>query len=203
METLAQKEKVVANYKVTGRLRDEDNQIDVGYTVQAFDKEPGIYLHSEKRLGKATTDKDGTFEMMFGEATFKEWFVNNPKVYLVVRDTGGRVLVNTPSRENTTKVANFQIKLGKPQINPFEPDLYAGNFERMTSAFSNMGDSVDVSREDVTTLLNFVLGALSSWVSYRDELARVCGYDGIQVPKQPRKEEHIHLTRWDEDVLPI
>jgi hypothetical protein len=31
---------------------------------------------------------------------------------------------------------------------------------------------------------------------------RASGYDGIQVPEQPRRVNHYHITRWDEAVLP-
>ncbi|MBI2649458.1 MAG: hypothetical protein HYW93_07395 [Thaumarchaeota archaeon] len=50
--------------------------------------------------------------------------------------------------------------------------------------------------------LGSLIGVVKRWNEYRNELARICGLEVIQVPKQPRKEEHDHLARWDEAVLP-
>ena len=41
------------------------------------------------------------------------------------------------------------------------------------------------------------------WTIYRDELVRLYGYDGIQIPKYPRKEGRDHITRGDKAVLPV
>ena len=74
------------SYRITGRLRDESNAATEGYMVQAFDKDPGIYLHPDDRLGKAQTEQDGSFQIDFTDAAFKDWFENDPNVYLQVRD---------------------------------------------------------------------------------------------------------------------
>ncbi len=191
------------NYRITGSIRGEDNLPGAGYTVQAFDKDRGIYGHPDDRLGKAKTLDDGTFSIEFTKDDFKDWFEDEPRVYLEVRDPEGRVVLKTPDKKNSTGRIDFQIKLGKPRVDPLAPDVYAGNLQRIISAFRNLGDAVDVSRVDVRYVLDSLLGSLTSWTVHRDMLARFCGYDGIQVPEQPRKEEHIHVTRWDEEVLRI
>lgn len=190
------------SYRITGRLRDERSLTIEGYTVQAFDKDLGVYGHPDDRLGKDKTGREGDFTIEFTEAAFKDWFEDSPRVYLQVRDTDGRVVINTPGKPNTSGAVNFQIKLGKSEPNPLEPDLYANGLERMRTGLQNVGDAVDLSRADVKDLLQLFLGVLGAWTSFRDQIVRVCGYDGIQVPKQPRKEEHHHVTRWDEAVLP-
>ena len=189
-------------YKITGRIRDENNHAAEGYTIQAFDKDPKIYLHPDDRLGKAFTDNEGTFRITFSDDAFKDWLEGNPEIYLVIRDREGRILITTESKENVTKKVDFQIKLGKTSPNPLEPDLYANNFERMIAALRNIGDAADLSKSDVRTIFELLLRIQSSWTIYRDELSRLHGYDGIQVPKQPRREEHNHITRWDKAVLP-
>ena len=190
------------NYRLTGRLRDEHAQTVEGYTVQAFDKDAGIYLHPDDRLGKARTGKDGEFTVEFTDAAFKDWFEQSPKVYLQVRDADGRVVIGTAPKENKSGRMDFQIKLGKPQVNPLEPDFYAHGLDRMRSSLQSLGDSIDVSRDDVGNLLQLFAGVIGAWTGYRDMIVRVCGYDGIQVPEQPRRVEHSHATRWDEAVLP-
>jgi hypothetical protein len=191
------------SYRITGRLRSEQNVLAEGYVVQAFDKDRGIYFHPDDRLGKAKTTEDGSFEMTFNEATFKDWFESEPNVYLQVRDGDGRIVISTQSRKNTTGRIDFQIKLGKPPTDPLEPDIYAHSLDRMRAGLQNVGDAVDLSRDDVRSIFELMAGALAAWTSYRDELVRVCGYDGIQVPEQPRREDHRHVTRWDEAVLPV
>jgi hypothetical protein len=111
-------------------------------------------------------------------------------------------LITTESKENLTKRIDFQIKLDSPSLDPHEPDLYENNLERTIAALKSMGDAPDLSRSDVKTIFELFSRTLVSWTVYRDDLVRLFGYDGIQVPKQPRKEKHDHLTRWDKAVLP-
>jgi len=65
-----------------------------------------------------------------------------------------------------------------------------------------MGDAPDLSKSDVKNLFELLSRTLVSWTIYRDDLVKLFGYDGIQVPKQPRKEKHYHVTRWDKPNLP-
>ncbi len=52
-------------------------------------------------------------------------------------------------------------------------------------------------------LLSRIAGSWTSWTIYRDELMRLYGYDGIQIPKYLRKEGRDYITRWDKAVLPV
>ncbi len=191
------------HYKITGRIRDESNLPAAGYIIQAFDKDIGIYPHPDDRLGRAKTDEDGAFEIIFNRDAFEDWFEASPEVYLTIRGRDGRVLINTDELANDTGIIDFQVKMGKSEINPLEPDLYAGNFTRMISAFKEVFDLESLSGSDVGTVVEVLSRAVGSWLLYRDELARYAGYDGIQVPQRPRQTEHDHVTRWDKAVLPF
>ena len=46
-------------YRITGRIRDENNLPVMGYKVLAYDKDPASYLHPDNRLGESLTDEDG------------------------------------------------------------------------------------------------------------------------------------------------
>ena len=190
-------------FNIVGRIRGEDNLSVEGYTVQAFDKDPGIYLHPDDRLGKSRTDSEGAFSINFGEEAFKDWFESNPKVYLTIRDQTGRILIETQDKENSTGEAEFQIKLGRSVANMLEPDLYSGGLARIVGALRNIGDSADLSNSDVSILFELLLRVVTSWTIERDSLVQIRGYDGIQVPEHPRTEEHYHITRWDKPILPI
>ena len=189
-------------YRITGRIRDENNLPVNGYIVQAFDRDPGIYAHPDDRLGRAKTDENGAFEIIFDQKAFEDWFEGSPEVYLVVRDGDGKVLIITPDKENTTHRIDFQIKLGKSEANPLEPDLYADNLSRMVSSLKAAFDLEGLSGSDVASVIEVLSRAINSWVLYRDNLAKHAGYDGIQVPMLPRKEEHHHVIRWDNVILP-
>jgi hypothetical protein len=190
-------------YRITGRIRDDGNFPVAGYIIQAFDKDRGIYPDPDDRLGKAETNEDGAFEIIFSKDAFEDWFEANPDIYLVVRGRDGKVLINTREMENATGIIDFQIKMNRSVINPFEPNLYEGNFARMVSALNAAFDLESLSGDDIKTVVEVLSRAAGSWLFYRDELARYAGYDGIQVPENPRREYHDHVTRWDKAVLPF
>ena len=190
------------SYRITGRIRDETNNPVEGYTVQAFDKELAIYLHPDDRLGKAKTADDGSFEITFGKDAFKDWFESNPKVYLVVRDRAGIIAVQTDAETNTTGRVEFQIKLSGIKVEPLAPNIYQDGLRRIATAFRGMGGEVDLSRADVKEVSEILFRAVDSWTLYQDQLIRATGYDGIQVPAEPRKERHDHVSRWDKPLLP-
>jgi len=192
-----------STYRITGRIREGDGKTGKGYVVQAFAKDPRVFGHPDDRLGKAELDASGSFSMTFGEDAFKDWFENEPSVYLVVRDEDGVTSLQTSAKKNLTTKIDFQIKMGRVEASPNEPDIYTGNLDRMIAALNGLGDTVDVSRDDVVEVSKLLLGALTGWTAYRDTVEAVFGYDGVQVPEQPRREGHVHVTRWDEEVLPI
>lgn len=191
------------SYRISGRIRDENNVPAVDFVVQAFDKELGIYLHPDDRLGKATTADDGSFEITFPKETFKELFADDPKVYLLVREPGGEVVLTTDIGTNTTGDVQFQIKLGEPEVDALAPNIYQDNLRRIGASFRGMTGEVDMSEADVPTMSEELLRAVDSYTLYRDQIfKKEAGYDGIQVPEEPRKEKHYHVIRWDRPVLP-
>ena len=187
---------------VSGRIRDLENNPVEGFTVQAFDKEP---LHPDDRLGKARTDENGYFEIPFASSVFKSFFERYPSIYLVVRDQDGIPLIRSDPRENTTGRVDFEVKTTELIPDPLAPNIYSNSTSRLGGSFESLlnGDSVDLSLDRAQTMSGIVMGAINSWVSFRDaEVAKFSGYDGIQVPEIPRQKKHDHITRWDEAVLP-
>jgi hypothetical protein len=193
---------VPESYRIRGRIRDQGNRPVGGFTVQAFDKELGIFLHPDDRLGKAVTGDDGAFEISFGKDTFKDWLESNPKVYLTIRDRAGKVMLQTESEANTTGSIDFQVKLGEREVDPLAPNIYQDGLRRIATSLRASSGAVDMSRSDIQEMSEVLFRAVDSWTLYRDQLFRVAGYDGIQVPAEPRKEKHVHVTRWDKPVLP-
>ncbi len=190
------------SYTISGRIRDEWDVPVEGYTVQAFDKTSAVELHPDSRLGKSRTDAVGAFRMEFSKEVFKGWFENNPDVYIRIRDREGYVVLETHQKTNTTGNVEFQVKLGQTRADPLAPDLYSHNYERIIANFRTIGDIADLSQDDVVVVSELLYGALNSWLLYRDEIVKLGGYDGIQVPEEPRRTAHFHVTRWDRAELP-
>lgn len=186
-----------SRYRITGKIRDRDNQVVKGYTVRAFDEDLGNFLNPDDLLGVAKTDENGDFEMTFSKDAFEDWFETDPDVYLVVKDESGRALIRTPSKRNTTKLMNFQIKLDGIKLSPQGHDPYSGSLLSMIGALRDVGDAADLSKSDVRIVFELLMRVVTSWTVNRDALVRFYGYDGIQVPKNPRSEKHDHVTRWD------
>jgi hypothetical protein len=190
------------DYSLTGRIRDKRHEAVEGLTVLAFAKTPRILMRPDASLGTSTTGADGYFEMAFSSATFEEWLEREPNLYLEIRDGKGNPIFTTPTRKNESGIIDFQIELGMVPGDPGQPDIYSGGIERMIEELRSAGDFADVSRDDVSVVLNLLLRTLGSYAFFTDQLFALSGYDGIQVPGQPRREDHNHLTRWDEAVLP-
>ena len=195
---------MAGKYVITGRIRDKDNSSVEGYTVEAYDSDPDPFGLDDDLLGSTKTDKDGDFRISFDELDFKErleWLEGNPEVYLDIKDEDDWVVIRTTDKENKTRSMDFQIKLGKNPGNRSEPDLYYDSIIRIIAGLRASGDAADLSKSDVRIIFELLLRVLKSWTINRDEVLKLSGYDGIQVPKNPREQKHDHVTRWDKPLL--
>ena len=190
------------DYRLSGRIRDQKHEAVEGFTVLAFARTPRILMRADVSLCTSTTGAEGYFEMTFTGAAFEEWLEREPNLYLEIRDREGNPILATSTRKNGSGIIDFQIELGAVRGDPGQPDIYSGGIERMIEELRSAGDFADVSREDVGVVLNLLLRTLGSYAFFTDQLFALSGYDGIQVPEQPRREDHHHVTRWDEAVLP-
>ncbi|KQC14498.1 MAG: hypothetical protein APR56_03650 [Methanosaeta sp. SDB] len=184
-------------YRIKGKIRGWNNLPVKDYTVQAFDEDLGNVFNPDDLLGVAKTGENGNFEIPFSKEAFEDWFETDPDVYLVVKEKSGKALIRTPSKKNTTGLMEFQIKLDGIKISPEGWDPYSDSLLRMIGALRDAGDSADLSKGDVKVIFELLMRVVASWTVNRDELVRLHGYDGIQVPKSPREEKHDHVTRWD------
>ncbi|HOO52918.1 MAG TPA: hypothetical protein PLM24_00305 [Methanothrix sp.] len=192
-----------SRYRITGKIRDRNNRAVKGYRVGAFDEDLGSRLNPDDLLGVAKTDGNGDFEISFSKDAFEDWFETDPDVYLVVKDRAGKALIRTPTKKNTTRLMEFQIKLDGSEVGPQGHDPYSDSLLSMIGALRDAGDAADLSKADVRTIFELLMRVIASWTVNRDELVRLRGYDGIQVPKNPREEKHDHVTRWDKPILRV
>lgn len=188
-------------YRIKGKIRGRDNRPVKGYAVQAFDEDLGNFLNPDDLLGEAKTDENGNFKISFSKDAFEDWFETDPDVYLVVKENSGRALIRTPSKKNTTGLMEFQIKLDGIKVSPEGWDPYSDSLLRMIGALRDAGDAADLSKGDVKVIFELLMRVVASWTINRDALVKLHAYDGIQVPKKPRGEEHDHVLRWDEPMV--
>jgi hypothetical protein len=80
-----------------------------GLIVQAFDKD----LLFDDRLGTATTDAKGRFDIRYEESDFSDFFERRPDIYLRVRDADGTLLLTTEDqvRYEADTTERFPIEL--------------------------------------------------------------------------------------------
>ena len=84
-----------ACFRIFGAVRRKGSAAGVpGLRVQAVDKD----LFFDDRLGTATTDADGRFEIRYEAADFADFFDSRPDIYLTITDADGAELFTTEDR---------------------------------------------------------------------------------------------------------
>jgi hypothetical protein len=213
-------------FSVEGKVITKDNKPAGSYSVFAYDKDPilnsddylGQSLIDSKGLFKIDFDKSkfaGFFEPLEG----------TPDVYLKIKGEQGEKEVLTTKETKTKREIDYHIKIGEHLPNPNAPDIYAGNAQRLLSMLNEVRDIIGIEREINIDLLrnqdlpqeirkrleNFAKGdderrrnfehllvILNSFVdSFLEELRiGTIGYDGPQVPRQPRREKYNQVITW-------
>jgi hypothetical protein len=213
-------------FSVEGKVITKDNKPAESYSVFAYDKDPilnsddylGQSLIDSKGLFKIDFDKSkfaGFFEPLEG----------TPDVYLKIKGEQGEKEVLTTKETKTKREIDYHIKIGEHLPNPNAPDIYAGNAQRLLSMLNEVRDIIGIEREINIDLLrnqdlpqeirkrleNFAKGdnerrrnfehllvILNSFVdSFLEELRiGTIGYDGPQVPRQPRREKYNQVITW-------
>jgi hypothetical protein len=103
-----------ACFRIFGTVRRKGSPVGVpGLQVQAVDKD----LFFDDRLGTATTDTDGRFEIRYEAADFMDFFEFRPDIYLTITDTDGAELFTTEDqvRYEADDTEGFLIEL--PPVN--------------------------------------------------------------------------------------
>jgi len=153
-----------------------------------------------------------------------EFLEGTPDVYLVVKDNQGNKILTTKVM-HTKKEIEYHIRIADNTPNPNAIDIYAGNAQRMISMLREVGNIVGRENtinlnilnngnpppEIREELQNFVNGyeerknnfdhfsvVISSLIdSFFEELRMGnIGYDGPQVPRQPRREKYDQVITW-------
>ena len=178
-------------YKVNGVIRDYNSNPLPDLYIEVYDKD----IISDDLIGITRSDKEGKFELLFGDDKFKdrfEFLEGGPDLYIIVRDDYG-VLYRSDVRSNASKEEWFDIKLEQRYDDP-----YANSFLRIVNAFASLGGTVDTSKVDMQTVIPQMLRMVSSWAFYtREEVMHSIGYPGPQVPRYPKRVAHKHTLPWN------
>jgi cold shock CspA family protein len=158
-------------------------------------------------------------------AGFLEPLEGSPDVYLKISEGRGGKEILTTEEMRTNKEMEYHIKVADHIPDPGAPDIYAGNARRLLGMLDEVANMIGLERQiniDLLTnedlpqeikkrLENFAEGdeerrrnfdhllvIFSSLIdSYLEEMKiGTIGYDGPQVPRQPRRERYNQVIMW-------
>jgi hypothetical protein len=153
-----------------------------------------------------------------------EFLEGTPDVYLIVKDDQGNKILTTKVMQ-TKKEIEYHIRIADNTPNPNATDIYAGNAQRMISMLGEVRNLIEKENTINLNILNngnpppetrenlqdFVNGyqerknnfdqfnvVISSLIDSFLEQLRIgnIGYDGPQVPRQPRREKYDQVIIW-------
>jgi len=108
-------------FRILGTIKERETGRPLSrLIVRAFDKD----LLQNDKLGFATTDEDGRFEIRFGEAVFRDILEKRPDIFLEVYDPSGERLLHDTSdavRRNATDHEEFRIAISGSELVPSRP----------------------------------------------------------------------------------
>jgi len=191
---------------VGGSIKDTNGKKITNLFVQAFDSDQEWFDdRSDDILGSTWTKNDGSFEISFSEDMYKENFLErNPDVFLIVRNSLGETIhiseVRRGLNKEDVKNLTFDIVLDSVEKKvEYSNDPYAQNNQRVMAAFQGIGESVDLTNNDVARVLTLLLRTMNDWQLYAQDISRL-GFDGPQVPRYPWKDGHSHELKWETDA---
>ena len=115
---MAKKSRPVETFRILGTLEeDETSRPLANLIVRAFDRD----LVADDKVGFATTDHDGRFEIRFGAETFRDIFESRPDLYLRIYDASGLRLIHETTdsiRWNAEQLERYAIRIPARALDP-------------------------------------------------------------------------------------
>lgn len=106
------------SYRISGRISEEETGRPLpNLVVRAFDKD----VVSDDLLGFALTDADGSFEIRYSEADFRDVIESRPDVYLRVYDPEDQRLIHDTLdqvRRNAEQDERFEVRISGTRLVP-------------------------------------------------------------------------------------
>ena len=185
-------------YKVQGSV---DNAQGRFYVELLDDDQHLLEDRVNDLLGSAWTE-NGNFEITFDDSLFKDNMLEfRPELFIVVRDENGKILYTSekkrPSNSTDSENLLFPNLLTKSDVKVIDSP-YSSTFQRQIAAIQRISDGVDVDIEDLGNVTTLLLQSVNAMILYNNETVwKSVGYDGPQVPPQPRKKDHDHKLDWE------
>ena len=117
-------------------LDDKSKRGIVGLSVEALDKD----LLIDDRLGVATTDEYGNFEIVYDKEDFQELFFDQkPDIYLQVKNSKGEIIYTTEDKikYEAAKVEEVNIAISEKLIEKIEVESERRQFKQLISINPN------------------------------------------------------------------
>jgi hypothetical protein len=202
------------SYKITGSIKYPNGDPVTGIKIQAIDSDQEVFQdHNDDLIAiVSVNDSDGTFEIIFDSKPFRDgWLEGHPDLYLMVRNAlDGQVLYKTEIRKGVKQNSSdlvFNITINSIEEEYVDNrinsnnlhDPFQGNNDRVISAFTRMGDVVQLVPGDIHRNFALLVSSINAWTIYtREDMWRRIKYDGPQVPRYPwRNDGHFHKLSWE------
>ena len=203
-------------YTIKGSVKYLNGEPVKGIKIQAMDSDQEVFQdHNDDVIAIASVNElDGTFEITFDSKPFKDgWLEGHPDLYLIVRHAlDGHAIYKTEIRKGVKQnspdlVFDIQINSVEEeyvdnQINKNSAlyDPFQGNNDRVIAAFTRLGDVVQLIPGDIHRNFALLVSSINAWTVYtREDMWRIIGYDGPQVPRYPWQDDrHSHKLSWEE-----
>ncbi len=156
----------------------------------------------------------------------KPWEIleGRPDVILTVQDSAGKQILKTGVMK-TDKEIWYHIKVSDTRIEPNAKDIYSDNFRRILGTLNEVGANIglenrinlnalknmNLQQEIKDSIQNYVDGYNDRQHNFQNLMSAVSGlvnatleeyhlgiigYDGPQVPRQPRRTDYVQAIMW-------
>jgi hypothetical protein len=114
---MSKKNRADEQFRILGIVKeDETGRPLPNLIVRAFDRD----LIADDKVGFATTDDDGRFEIRFGPEMFRDVFESRPDLYLRIYDRAGTGLLHETRdiRWNAEQLEHFAVRIPARALDP-------------------------------------------------------------------------------------
>jgi hypothetical protein len=203
------------SYTIKGSVRYPNGEPVKGIMIQAMDSDQEVFQDQNDDVIAISSinESDGTFEISFDSTPFKDgWLEGHPDLYLMVRNASdGQVIYKTEIRKGVEQnssdlvfdiiIRSTEAEYVDTQVNTSDilHDPFQNNNDRVISAFTRLGDVVQLVPGDIQRNFALLVSSINAWLFYtRDDVWSRIQYDGPQVPRYPWLESgHPHKLSWE------